>query len=91
MNSPPILVQALANSCPLSGAMIKTWIFLRRIRSAISCSRKVFPAPVVPMIEILAFLYIVELKISIMTRELFAVFTPIKIPFLSDISNEVNG
>ena len=43
------------------------------------------------MIEILAFLYIVELKMSIMTRELFAVFTPIKIPFLSDISNEVNG
>ena len=91
INSPPMFVQALANSCPLSGAIINTCIFFLLIRSAINCSKNVFPAPVVPIIEMLAFLYTAELKISTITREQFAVFTPIRIPFLSDISNDVNG
>ena len=66
-------------------------MFFLLIRKAINWSRKVFPAPVVPMIEIFAFLYKDELKISTITNELFAVFTPINMPSLSDISNEVKG
>ena len=38
-----------------------------------------------------AFLYFNELKISMMTSELFALFTPIMMPSLSDISYEANG
>lgn len=56
MNSPPVLRQARRNSCPFSGAMINTWVPFRRIRNAISCKVKVLPAPLVPMIAMLAFL-----------------------------------
>ena len=40
----------------LGGATINTWIPLRRIRSAMSCMVKVFPAPLVPRIAMFAFL-----------------------------------
>ena len=56
MNSPPTLAQARWNSCPFSGAMIKTGMFLRLILSPINCKVKVLPAPLVPRIAILAFL-----------------------------------
>ena len=56
MNSPPILLQARWNSCPFKGAMMNTCMFLRRIRSAMSCMVKVLPAPEVPRIAMFAFL-----------------------------------
>ena len=86
-----MLLQALANSCPLSGAIINTCMFFCLIRSAISCIKNVFPEPDVPNIAMFAFLYFNELKISMMTSELFALFTPIMMPSLSDISYEANG
>ena len=91
MNSPPMLLQALRNSWPLRGAMMKTWVPFRRMRRAINWSVKVLPAPLVPRRTILAFLYTRLLKISTMTKLLLCWLTPSRMPFSSLISNEVKG
>ena len=50
-----------------------------------------FPAPLVPNIHILAFLYLLESYLSININELLYIFSPIKIPSSSNTAEEING
>ena len=87
---PPIRLQALLNSWPFIGAIVKHCIPRIRMRSASNCKVKVLPAPLVPMRFKFAFLFFLVLNKSIIQSELLCLFTPTRTPESSDISKLVN-